>query len=101
MKGTPKLKYLQRLPHLRTQAGSFDLGHAHYGYCGWLARSQTRAPVVVSFMGSDLLGTSDGNGGRGPAKRRPAEPAEEGALASHGSREGRRDLRERNEGPEE
>ena len=56
--GWPKLKYVQMLPRLYARAVRVDLIHAHYGYCGWLtARSQFRKPVVVSFMGDDLLGT--------------------------------------------
>jgi glycosyltransferase involved in cell wall biosynthesis len=57
--GVKALKYVQCLPRLAALAASVDLIHAHYGYCGWLARSQFRKPVVVSFMGDDLLGTPD------------------------------------------
>lgn len=32
-----------------------DLIHAHYGYCGWVATLQRDRPVVISFMGSDVL----------------------------------------------
>ena len=60
--GIQKLKYFQRLPHLWACAPSVDLIHAHYGYCGWIARSQSSKPVVVSFMGDDLLGTPDAEG---------------------------------------
>jgi len=62
VKGMSKFKYLQTLPALYAQVASVDLVHAHYGYCGWLARSQTRKPVVVSFMGDDLLGTPNEQG---------------------------------------
>jgi glycosyltransferase involved in cell wall biosynthesis len=31
--------------------------HAHYGLTGWVARAQTAAPVVVTFHGTDLLGS--------------------------------------------
>lgn len=34
----------------------YDLVHAHFGLSGWVARCQLRAPVVVSFMGDDVLG---------------------------------------------
>lgn len=64
IKGIPKVKYLQALPSLGTLVRSVDLIHAHYGYCGWLARLQFSKPVVVSFMGDDLLGTPDGEGHR-------------------------------------
>lgn len=40
-----------RLKHYR-----YDLIHAHFGLSGWVARCQWRAPVVVSFMGDDVLG---------------------------------------------
>ena len=62
IKGIPKLKYLQALPRLRALAHSVDLIHAHFGYSGWVARGQFSKPVVVSFMGDDLLGTPDANG---------------------------------------
>jgi glycosyltransferase involved in cell wall biosynthesis len=60
--GSPKLKYAAAIPPLRSRAPSADLVHAHFGYCGWVARAQLSRPVVVSFMGSDLLGTSDARG---------------------------------------
>jgi glycosyltransferase involved in cell wall biosynthesis len=40
----------------------FDLVHAHYGQCGVLGRLQLRAPLVVSYLGSDLLGIRDTSG---------------------------------------
>lgn len=40
-----------RLKHYR-----YDLIHAHFGLSGWVARCQWRTPVVVSFMGDDVLG---------------------------------------------
>ena len=33
----------------------YDIVHAHYGYCGVVARMQFRCPVVVTFRGSDVL----------------------------------------------
>lgn len=38
--------------------------HAHYGFTGWVSRLQRRAPVVVTFHGSDLLGSRGMSGGR-------------------------------------
>ncbi len=32
----------------------YDIVHAHYGYCGVVARTQFRRPVVVTFRGSDV-----------------------------------------------
>jgi len=45
----------------------YDLIHAHYSYCGWSAIFQKKLPVVVSLMGSDLYGISNGRGGQTPA----------------------------------
>jgi teichuronic acid biosynthesis glycosyltransferase TuaC len=39
----------------RSLNDSYDLVHAHYGLSGLLARCQWRAPIVVSFCGSDVL----------------------------------------------
>lgn len=36
--------------------GHYDLIHAHYGTSGVVARLQFRLPVIVSYLGSDLLG---------------------------------------------
>jgi len=60
--GSKAIKYLQCVRHLWALASKVDLIHAHYGFCGWVARSQIVKPVVVSFMGSDLLGGKDANG---------------------------------------
>jgi glycosyltransferase involved in cell wall biosynthesis len=60
--GPPKLKYLAAMRGLRARAAAYDLVHANFGYCGWVARSQLRRPVVVSFLGSDLLGTAGREG---------------------------------------
>jgi len=40
-----------------------DIVHAHYGLSGIAACFQRQCPVVVSFCGDDLFGTSDGKGG--------------------------------------
>ena len=57
-------KYLAGIGRVSTRIRQqpYDLIHAHFGYCGWVARSQFRQPVVVSFMGDDLLGTPDAMG---------------------------------------
>jgi teichuronic acid biosynthesis glycosyltransferase TuaC len=34
----------------------FDIVHAQYGHAGLVARMQVRAPLVLSYLGSDLLG---------------------------------------------
>ena len=46
----------------RLRAGRYDLIHAHFGLSGWVARCQLRVPVVVSFMGDDVLGRPRRNG---------------------------------------
>lgn len=61
LSGIGKLKYLLVLPRVCRLARRADVVHAHYGYCGWLAwialkLSRSGAPLVISFMGSDLLG---------------------------------------------
>jgi len=40
----------------------FDLVHAHYGLTGLPACMQTKAPVVITYHGSDLLGEVDSAG---------------------------------------
>jgi glycosyltransferase involved in cell wall biosynthesis len=60
--GPPVLKYVRAAPAVVARSRAADLVHGHYGYCGWLARLQIGRPVVVSFMGSDLLGTPDFDG---------------------------------------
>jgi glycosyltransferase involved in cell wall biosynthesis len=60
--GVRRIKYLQTLWPLLERAPAADLIHAHYGYSGWVARMQWRRPVVVSFMGSDLLGIAGSTG---------------------------------------
>ena len=46
----------------------YDLIHAYYGHCGFLARLQTKYPVIVTFLGSDLLYPRDRRIGK-PAAR--------------------------------
>lgn len=50
--------YVGGVPHLRRQlrAKPYDLVHAHFGLSGCVALFQSRVPVVVSFMGDDVLG---------------------------------------------
>jgi len=40
----------------KLKSDPYDLIHAHFGLSGWVARCQRRVPVVVSFMGDDVLG---------------------------------------------
>ena len=62
MVGTPILKYASGYVRMRRRLRDVDLIHAHYGYCGWLARLQLRKPIVISFMGSDVYGDPDDRG---------------------------------------
>ena len=50
--------YLRAIGELRRRlrGARYDLIHAHFGLSGWVARCQGRVPVVVSFMGDDVLG---------------------------------------------
>jgi glycosyltransferase involved in cell wall biosynthesis len=62
IEGTRGVKYLRAARQAVERSSNVDLIHAHYGYCGWVSRFQRRKPVVLSFMGSDLLGIADANG---------------------------------------
>jgi glycosyltransferase involved in cell wall biosynthesis len=59
-----KWNYLRGIFQVRRQlrAKRYDLIHAHFGLSGWLARFQSRVPVVISFMGDDVLGRPKRNG---------------------------------------
>ena len=50
--------YLRGIGRMRAllRKERYHLIHAHFGLSGWVARCQLRAPVVVSFMGDDVLG---------------------------------------------
>src|SRR6476660_1772698 len=60
--GARGFKYLRAVAHLKERSSRANVIHAHYGYCGWVSRLQRQKPVVVSFMGSDLLGVADASG---------------------------------------
>jgi teichuronic acid biosynthesis glycosyltransferase TuaC len=57
-----------RIFRLSFQRKRYDLIHAYYGHCGLLARLQVRYPIVVTFLGSDILGPRDGAIGRPVAR---------------------------------
>lgn len=59
-----KWNYLRGIFEVRRQlrAKRYDLIHAHFGLSGWVARFQSRVPVVISFMGDDVLGRPKRNG---------------------------------------
>ena len=50
--------YVRAITELRRRlkAKPLDLIHAHFGLSAWVARCQFRIPVIVSFMGDDVLG---------------------------------------------
>lgn len=67
--GRRYVKYLTTLGRLGEQVKWADVIHSHYCFCGWLARSRTRKPIVVSFMGDDLLGSPNQEGHVGPLSK--------------------------------
>lgn len=62
--GNRKLLYPKAIFQLRKrlEQGSFDLVHAHFGYVGLVARTQSKVPLVVTYHGDDLLGTINEQG---------------------------------------
>jgi glycosyltransferase involved in cell wall biosynthesis len=58
------LNYLRGIFEVRRRvaAARYDLIYAHFGLSGWVARFQWKVPVVVKFMGDDVLGRFDGKG---------------------------------------
>ncbi len=59
-----KLMYPAGAWHLRRRLADtpVDLVHAHYSLTGMVARTQWRVPVVVTYHGSDVLGSTDVHG---------------------------------------
>ncbi len=47
----------------RLARNDIDVVHAHYSYVGIVGRTQRRVPLVVTYHGSDLLGSRDLSGG--------------------------------------
>jgi len=47
----------------KTFTGRYDIVHGHYGLWCLVARMQWTTPVVVAFLGDDLLGTITSRGG--------------------------------------
>ena len=60
--GPARIKYLVAIRALRARVARYDLVHAHFGFSGWVGLAQRLRPVVVSFMGSDLLGSRSAAG---------------------------------------
>jgi glycosyltransferase involved in cell wall biosynthesis len=63
--------YARGVAQLRRQlrAKTYDLIHAHFGLSGGVALFQSNVPVVVSFMGDDVLGRFKRNGRVSPVGR--------------------------------
>ncbi len=66
-----KANYLRGILEVRRRLRDqpYDLIHAHFGLSGWVARFQSRVPLVVSLMGDDVLGRSDREGRITPVGR--------------------------------
>ncbi len=66
-----RLNYFSAIRQLRRIMcdEKFDLIHAHYGFSGWVALTQSTLPVVISYMGDDLLGTPRADGSLAPLSR--------------------------------
>ncbi|MEQ1745715.1 MAG: glycosyltransferase [Saprospiraceae bacterium] len=66
IQGKGMKNYLKNIAPLRKHLKTtrYDLIHAHYSLCGWVAVLATmgRVPVVVSLMGDDAQGTFTGEG---------------------------------------
>lgn len=61
--------YTRNIPRLKKylKGNHFDIIHAHYSYCGWIAfLTGTKIPIVVSYMGSDVYGYVNNVGRRTP-----------------------------------
>jgi len=59
--------YYNSIGKLKEQlkAKKYDVIHAHYVYCGWVAvLAFSGIPVVISYMGSDVYGMVDAKGNR-------------------------------------
>ncbi len=59
--------YYKSIGKLREQLKTkkYDVIHAHYAYCGWVAvLAFSGIPIVISYMGSDVYGMVDAKGNR-------------------------------------
>jgi glycosyltransferase involved in cell wall biosynthesis len=59
-----KFNYFKAIGKFRkwVKGSRYNIVHGHYVYSGLIAALQHRIPTVVSFMGSDLLGSPKSNG---------------------------------------
>lgn len=83
LRGRGAWKYVAGIGQVRRvlRGGRFNLVHAHYAYTGWTVRLATALPLVVSYMGNDVVGKSD-DAARGPGLGRRMHVASCNALAA-------------------
>jgi teichuronic acid biosynthesis glycosyltransferase TuaC len=63
--GEGLMNYLKAIRLLRNKCKvvNYDIIHAHYGFCGVIAKlAFTKKPLIVSFLGDDLMGNVKMNG---------------------------------------
>lgn len=63
--GRGALNYLKNVSRLRKviKENDFDVIHAHYSFCGWVAvLAFSGLPVILSIMGDDAIGTPNAEG---------------------------------------
>lgn len=64
IKGKGIISYIKHILILRSflKKSYYDIIHAHYGFCGIVAlMARRKEKIIVSFMGSDLIGTVNKN----------------------------------------
>ena len=70
--GSSKLNYLWgalKIFSLSFTSKKYDVLHAFYGHSGALAQLQKKYPVIVTFLGSDLLSKKDSRVGKYAARK--------------------------------
>lgn len=63
--GRGAANYLKNVSRLRKfiKENDFDVIHAHYSFCGWVAvLAFSGLPLILSLMGDDAVGTPDADG---------------------------------------
>lgn len=63
--GRGAMNYLKNVSRLRKfiKQNNFDVIHAHYSFCGWVAvLAFSGLPLILSLMGDDAVGTPDADG---------------------------------------
>ena len=81
----PAARRLRRL----LRKADFDVIHAHYGLCGWVAAAAGAAPLIVTFHGTDIRHRFVGAGSRRLLRRIDlAAGASRSAFEPEGGRPG-------------